>query len=183
MKIALSIGHSPKDGGAETYDKKYSEYSFWKHHLPLLQEELQQMGHQAPIVNRFDAGGTTPGHAAAACNSTGADLAIEFHFNSADSPAATGTETLYWESSPKGKLAAALVNDAMVKVLELKNRGLKPVNRHSARAVSYFAKTRMPAVLVEPAFAASNPQDNERLQNRVREFCVEVARAINECKP
>lgn len=53
MKIALSIGHSPKDGGAETYDKKYSEYSFWKHHLPLLQEELQQMGHQAPIVNRF----------------------------------------------------------------------------------------------------------------------------------
>ena len=120
MKIALSIGHSPKDGGAETYDKKYSEYSFWKHHLPLLQEELQQMGHQAPIVNRFDAGGTTPGHAAAACNSTGADLAIEFHFNSADSPAATGTETLYWESSPKGKLAAALVNDAMVKGLELK---------------------------------------------------------------
>ena len=43
MKIALSIGHSPKDGGAETYDKKYSEYSFWKHHLPLLQKELQQM--------------------------------------------------------------------------------------------------------------------------------------------
>ena len=38
MKIALSIGHSPKDGGAETYDKKYSEYSFWKHHLPLLQK-------------------------------------------------------------------------------------------------------------------------------------------------
>ena len=71
----------------------------------------------------------------------------------------------------------------MVKVLELKNRGLKPVNRHSARAVSYSAKTRMPAVLVEPAFAASNPQDNERLQNRVREFCVEVARAINEWKP
>ena len=41
----------------------------------------------------------------------------------------------------------------------------------------------MPAVLVEPAFAASNPQDNERLQNRVPRFCVEVARAINEWKP
>lgn len=150
---------------------------------PCCRRNFSRWGTQAPIVNRFDAGGTTPGHAAAACNSTGADLAIEFHFNSADSPAATGTETLYWESSPKGKLAAALVNDAMVKVLELKNRGLKPVNRHSARAVSYFAKTRMPAVLVEPAFAASNPQDNERLQNRVREFCVEVARAINEWKP
>ena len=183
MKIALSIGHSPKDGGAETYDKKYSEYSFWKHHLPLLQKELQQMGHQAPIVNRSDTGGTTPGHAAAACNNTGAHLAIEFHFNSADSPSATGTETLYWESSPKGKLAATLVNDAMVSVLELKNRGLKPVNRQSARAVSYFTKTGMPAVLVEPAFAASNPEDNERLQNRIRELCVEVARAINEWKP
>lgn len=125
----------------------------------------------------------TPGHAAAACNNTGAHLAIEFHFNSADSPSATGTETLYWESSPKGKLAATLVNDAMVSVLELKNRGLKPVNRQSARAVSYFTKTRMPAVLVEPAFAASNPEDNERLQNRIRELCVEVARAINEWKP
>lgn len=122
-------------------------------------------------------------HAAAACNSTGTDLAIDSISTARIHPAATGTETLYWESSPKGKLAAALVNDAMVKVLELKNRGLKPVNRHSARAVSYFAKTRMPAVLVEPAFAASNPQDNERLQNRVREFCVEVARAINEWKP
>lgn len=150
MKIALSIGHSPKDGGAETYDKKYSEYSFWKHHLPLLQKELQQMGtrHLSSTVPTPEE--PTPGHAAAACNNTGAHLAIEFHFNSADSPSATGTETLYWESSPKGKLAATLVNDAMVSVLELKNRGLKPVNRQSARAVSYFTKTRMPAVLVEP---------------------------------
>lgn len=183
MKIALSIGHSPKDGGAETYDKTYSEYSFWKKHLPLLEKDLKQMGHQVSIVNRSDAGGTTPGHAAAACNATGADLAIEFHFNSADSPSATGTETLYWENSPKGKQAAQLVNGAMVNVLELKNRGLKPVNRQSARAVSYFAKTRMPAILVEPAFAASNPEDNERLQNRIGEFCSQMAGAIDQWKP
>lgn len=183
MKIALSIGHSPTDGGAETIDRRYSEYSFWKQHLPLLRDELQYLGHQAVIVNRAAAGGATPGHAARACNAVNADLAIEFHFNSADSATATGTETLYWKNSRKGEQIARLVNDAMVAVLELRNRGLQPVDSSSARAVSYFAKTSMPAILVEPAFAASNTTDNERLQTRITPFCKALASAIDQWRP
>lgn len=183
MKIVLSIGHSPKDGGAETIDGKYSEYTFWKKHLPLLKQELEKLGHQAYIVNRSEAGGISPSYAALACNATGADLAVEFHFNSADSPTATGTETLYWKASRKGEEAARLVQDAMVAALGLKDRKLIPVSAANARAVNYFSKTRMPAILVEPAFAASNAGDNERLQSRMAEFCSGMAHAIDQWRP
>lgn len=179
MKVALCIGHSPKDGGAVTTDGKFSEYSFWKIHLPTLKAALEARGHQAVICNRSDAGGTTPSYAAAACNSTGADLAIEFHFNSADSPAASGTETLYWYNSRGGQRAAEWINQRMVEVLGLPNRGIKPVTLESNRAVNYFRKTRMPAVLVEPSFAASNVTDNDRLQTRVSALCEAIADAVD----
>lgn len=179
MKIALCIGHSPQDGGANCILGGQSEYEFWRQHLPTLKAELEALGHKAEIVNRSDAGGTTPSYAAIACNATGADLAVEFHFNSAESSYASGTESYYWHTSESGKLAAQLINDGMCIALGLPIRGIKPVSRPSDRSVSFFRVTKMPAVLVEPSFAGSNVTDCERLQTRVSRLCKCIAISIN----
>ena len=172
MKIALSIGHSPQDGGA------VSTYGFWREHVVRVKEELERLGHVAVVCNRTDAGGTTPSFAAKACNATGADLAVEFHFNSAGS-GATGTETLCFPGSKNGARAAGLIQAAMCDVLRLPDRGVKGV-ADTGRGYMYFKKTVMPAVMVEPAFAGSNVTDYDRLKERVAELCVAVARAIDK---
>lgn len=179
MKVALSIGHHPSAQGCKSADGSYTEYSFWKVHLPILKAKLERFGHTAVITNRADGGGASPSYAAIACNDVSADLAIEFHFNSA-SPTATGTESFCWYSSVKGKLAAQLINDAMVGVLGLTNRGIKMVSKSSDNAYSYFQKTKMPAVLVEPSFAASNATDCSRLVSRIEPLCDAIAVAIDK---
>lgn len=180
MKIvALSIGHSPQDGGAMATSRRWSEFSFWKAHIGRVKDELERLGHKAVVCNRSDAGGTTPSFAAKACNATGADLAVEFHFNSAGS-GATGTETFCWKGSGQGKSAATLIQEAMCAVLKLPDRGVKYVGSPLDNAYSFFQKTQMPAVLVEPAFAASNVTDCDRLEERADVLCGAIARAIDE---
>lgn len=137
------------------------------------------MGHKVYIVNRYDAGGSTPSYAAAACNATLADLAIEFHFNASDSRAASGTETFYWYNSARGKIAAEMIQHAMVEVLKLPDRGIKGVGRPSDNAYEFFHRTRMPAILVEPSFAASNVTDNDRLQTRIGDLIDALTIAID----
>lgn len=179
MKIALSIGHSPKDGGSVSTDGKWSEYGFWKEHVVRVKEELERLGHVAVICNRSEAGGTTPIFAARRCNEIGADLAVELHFNGAYTGVG-GTETLYWYASKNGKKAAELIQAAMCEVLKLPDRGLKPVRYKNDRAYYYFKETSMPALLLEPAFASSHVTDCDRLEERVDELCVAVARAIDK---
>lgn len=179
MNIALSIGHHPTARGCNTIDGRWTEYEFWRRYLPTLADQLDRMGHEVHIVNRYDAGGKTPSYAAAACNATNADLAIEFHFNSSDSRAASGTETFYWAMSARGKMAAEMIQQAMVGVLELPDRGIKGVSDPATNAYEYYRKTRMPAILVEPSFAASNATDNDRLQTRIGDLIDELAIAID----
>lgn len=177
--VALSIGHSPKDGGAVTTDRKFSEYDFWKLHIGKVAAELEGMGYKAVVCNRSEAGGTTPIFAACRCNAIGADLAVEFHFNGADTGIG-GTETLYWYASKNGKKAAELIQAAMCSVLKLPDRGLKLVRYENDRGYYYFKKTNMPALMLEPAFASSHVTDCDRLETRIDELCVAIARAIDE---
>lgn len=177
MRVALCVGHSPKDGGAMATNRRWSEYGFWLAHINEVKGELERLGHEAVVCNRFDAGGVTPSYAAMACNATGAGLAVEFHFNSAGS-GATGTETFCWGDSAKGRVAAGLIQEAMCEVLKLPDRGVKFVGRPEDNAYSFFKQTRMPAVLVEPAFAGSCVTDCERMEERASGLCVAIARAI-----
>lgn len=179
MKVALSIGHSRHDGGAMATSRKWSEYDFWRTHVNQVKDELERLGHVAVVCNRSDAGGTTPSYAAMACNASGADLAVEFHFNAAGS-GATGTETFFWRDSVKGRIAAELIQSAMCEVLKLPDRGVKPIGKPSDSAYAFFQKSRMPAVLLEPAFAGSNVNDCIRMEERAREMCMGIAGAIHE---
>lgn len=177
--VALSIGHSPQDGGSVTTDRKYSEYDFWKLHIDRVKSELERLGYNAVVCNRSEAGGITPIFAARRCNAIGADLAVEFHFNGADTGIG-GTETLHWYSSKNGKKAAELIQAAMCEVLRLPDRGLKPVRYKDDRGYYYFKETDMPALMLEPAFASSHVTDCDRLETRIDELCLAIARAIDE---
>lgn len=179
MKVALSIGHSPQDGGAVMTNRKHSEFSFWTAHIGKVKDELERLGYDAVVCNRSEAGGTTPIYAARRCNAVGADLAVEFHFNGADTGIG-GTETLYWYASKHGKRAAELIQAAMCDVLRLPDRGLKPIKCKSDRGYYYFRETRMPALMLEPAFASSHVTDCDRLEERVDALCVAIAGAIDE---
>lgn len=179
MRVALSIGHSPQDGGSVMTNRKHSEFSFWTEHIGKVRDELERLGYEAVVCNRAEAGGTTPICAARRCNDIGADLAVEFHFNGADTGIG-GTETLYWHSSKNGKRAAELIQAAMCEVLRLPNRGVKPVRCKGDRGYCFFKVTRMPALMLEPAFASSHVTDCDRLEERVDALCVAIAGAIDE---
>ena len=56
MRVALSIGHSPQDGGAVMTNRKHSEFSFWTAHIGKVKDELERLGYEAVVCNRSEAG-------------------------------------------------------------------------------------------------------------------------------
>ena len=112
------------------------------------------------------------------------DIILSFHLNSGVA-AATGTETLYWHTSTKGKKLAGLVQKNLVKVLGLADRGIKirrkPLDTEDAknqRGWEIFQKTKVPFVMLE-SFFISNDKDLkigtekkgvEKLQNILDEY-------------
>ena len=41
--VALSIGHSPQDGGSVMTNRKHSEFSFWTAHIGKVKDELERL--------------------------------------------------------------------------------------------------------------------------------------------
>lgn len=162
MKICLLAGHSSKDGGAETTPGGMSEHALALRVLPGIREHLERMGYSVVVTERERAGGTTPMYSALAANLAGADVAVELHFNSADSASAQGAEWLYYGPSERsGRIAKAML-DEWCRLTGLKNRGVLPVfgeTRHSGRFTtrgwSAFLKSRMPFFMAEPFFGSS----------------------------
>lgn len=176
-KVGLIIGHCEKAGGAVMYGGKYNEYGFWKKHIHLVADELVKYDIDPVILCREMAGGTSPSYAAKVANGANVDLAVEFHFNSASSPSASGTEVLYWYGSGNGLRAAKKLQRAMCGVLKLGDRGVVGVTRNG-RGAEYLRQTVMPAVIIEPCFAGSNPQDEAELIAKVKPLCKAIAQAI-----
>ena len=79
------------------------------------------------------------------------DICISFHLNASDNNEATGTETLCSKGSKNGSKLAILVNDAVVKTIGIKNRGIKEITRED-RGGRLVAGTTPPAVLTELFF-------------------------------
>jgi N-acetylmuramoyl-L-alanine amidase len=101
-------------------------------------------------------------------NEQDADLFLSLHLNSHAQATAQGTSTYYWAGSRAGALLAELVQQRLVAL------GLANCRAHG-RAYPILKETRMPAVLVEPAFI-TNAGDRRRLEDP--SFREAVARAI-----
>lgn len=101
-------------------------------------------------------------------NDEGADLFISLHLNAHEGGAGEGSTTFYFGGSRAGEALADRLQT------ELAALDLKDCRSH-ARSYPVLRETRMPAVLVEPAFI-TNPDDEKKMRDS--EFLGRVADAI-----
>lgn len=101
-------------------------------------------------------------------NDVGADLFLSIHLNSHDEPTAEGACAYYFGGSRSGEALADAVQGELVKL------GSRDCRTH-ARSYDLLRETRMPAVMVEPAFI-TNPDEEKKLERL--EHRAELANAI-----
>lgn len=157
--IAICVGHSRGDGGAVSVGG-VSEWNFNRQLGWVIVMNLKERGLEAVLIDRYMQGGYSKAmkYLAASLLSPLLDAAVELHFNSADSPAATGHEWLHWHASVPGRALAQALDARMVKAFPgHKRRGLQPI-RQEGRGAQYLSRLHCPAVICEPFFG-SNPQD------------------------
>lgn len=195
MKICLLPGHSPKDGGAVGSFGTLgtlSEYKLAQKVLPDIAAALRGMGHEVTITERAAAGGITPSYSATAANKTGADLAVELHYNSAGA-SSTGAEWLYYGPSDSSMRVAAAMLDKWCSLTGFRNRGplgcfeneakaaaKGSVHRYTTRANNAFLKSRMKFFIAEPFFA-SNPTECSKVAELLKsgDYARFMAQAID----
>ena len=112
------------------------------------------------------------------------DIILSFHLNS--DVKASGTETLHWHTSEKGKKLATLIQQNLVEVLGLPDRGIKirrkPLNDADAlnqRGWTMFRDTKVPFVMLE-SFFITNDGDLKRGNEKKEELAKAVVSAIKE---
>ena len=161
MKVVLLPGHAKSREGAAVCAGSHvgvGEFELARQYLPQLGAYLEAAGYEVAQTNRESAGGASPVYSAKAANATRADVALEWHFNSAG-PEVSGCEVLYWGPSSKGRWVAARISRAISRILGLKDRGAKPVWGPDDRGYHAFKRSEMPFFMIEPCFAGSNEKD------------------------
>lgn len=161
--LALIIGHSKVDGGAEgVAPLNKQEYAYNTEVARIAQLESKAMGVEIGIFTR-DNGGIKGAYSSATkwLDSMGKKGAIiELHFNAANG-VAVGTETLYADvKDEKGvneKAFAQAIQDEMCRVFSREtkgNRGLKrEIGAKGERGYSNLSQTvKYPSLIVEPFF-------------------------------
>jgi N-acetylmuramoyl-L-alanine amidase len=149
--IALIVGHTPVAPGAVSIGG-VSEFAYNSIVADRLEARLTALGYRVSRVAR-----DLPNNLAglpAKVNATGAQLAIELHFNSAADPAGNGCEMLHWHNSSGGRELADYMQQAVLQAFGLRNRGLKPIG-NGGRGDLLLRSTRMPCILTEPFFGSN----------------------------
>lgn len=167
MKIALIPGHGPSiDKGAENQDGT-TELDWNRDLVRRIKSHL--LGRAEVFVVHRVKERLSP---VEQINATGADIAVEFHLNSATGQA-TGTEMIY--ISQAGKLLAERLQKAVVSALRLADRGVK--TPWAGRGNYFLTKTKMPAVIAESFFIDND--DDLRIGNaRKEELAMAYANAL-----
>ena len=140
--------------------KDWGEWRLANEYLPKIAQGLRGLGYDVVRTQRSDAGGTTPSYSAKAANAVGADLALEFHFNSAGAKARGGM-VMHWGKSAPGKQFAKLLAQGITGLIgvPLFGDGTLAVPTPDNRGTEAFRKSRMPFFMLEPCFAGSNEAD------------------------
>ena len=163
MRIALLPGHAQEKEGAAMVCGHFCGYGEWAlatWYLPRVARGLRALGYEVAVTQRAAAGGTSPSYSAKAANATGADLAIEFHFNSA-SAKASGACCVCWKYSETGRAFALELARGMASLLGigLTAGGVIVQPGDEERGLMAFKKSRMPFFMAEPCFAGSSETD------------------------
>jgi len=152
-KLAIVVGHTQiRPGAIAVAPIDAYEYPWNTDLAKQMKGHADDAGMAIEIFYRDNVGITGAYQQAA---DFGASAVMELHFNSFESPAATGTETL-WATAASETFAQA-AQQAMDQALGLRSRGVK--HRNSGRG--FKSLTQLPAtpsILIEPFFG-SNPRD------------------------
>ena len=173
MKFALVVGHHEDSKGAENGGRRINEWDFNKKLTSNIMDgysgphEMFQVFRTYPTVMPYRN-----------VNELNVDFAVSFHCNAFRPNRASGTEVLYYHTSEKGKKAAQLFQDWIVKALELPDRGILP-RRYGDRGISILKNTRMPVILIEPFFIDNNG-DLDRMESRYDIFIENLTRAFDD---
>lgn len=151
-KVVIDAGHGGHDRGASaglTYEK----------HLALdvsrrLAAYLKKHGIRSSLTRERDQFVSLPRRVRMA-NTSGNEIFVSIHFNSASASSATGIETYYSSKNRKSYALAHMVQSASIYKTKTRNRGVKHGNFH------VLSQNNRPAILVECAFL-SNPSDRYR---------------------
>lgn len=163
MKIALLPGHAQTREGSQMLCGHFAGYGEWAlatWYLPKIADGLRSLGYDVVLTQRSDAGGTSPSYSAKAANATNADLALEFHFNSAGAKA-SGSCCVCWKYSDTGRAFALELARGMAALLNigLTSGGVIVQPSDEERGLMAFKKSRMPFFMLEPCFAGSSATD------------------------
>lgn len=182
IRVAVSPGHNAsKVGACHEGFCEYPETESWR---DVLAVALAAKGIEVFKVN--PAGLTAK---VASINAMDCAMAIEVHFNACGGCGASGTETLYYPGSVKGKAAAELVHVRLHAAMGNKDRGVKEGwykmdrpgvvdfygDEDGDEMPDYFLrKTNCTALIVEPEFV----EYSERIQAKRGEACKAMAEGI-----
>jgi len=172
--VAIVVGHHPDAQGATLSlgQESVTEWELWKDFAVELALTCRQRGVSADVVRRPN---MKPDKALGRrVNETGADVAIELHFNAAAAEEARGTKMIHWPGSDDGKRLAETLQRTTLDKMGLSSRGTE-----GRDDLGFLRYTDMPSVICEPAFG-SNQSDGFKLLSRLPELMRAYRTAIVE---
>ena len=151
-KIAIDPGHGGRDPGVVS--NKYREKDI---NLLLATELFSQLLKSAynPLLLREGDLSMTLANRVKKAADWQADLFISIHHNGHSNNQARGTETYHFPSSLIGQQAARVMQQELVNLLAIPDRGVK-----SSSSFYVLRHTPMPAVLLEPLFLTNSLDRN-----------------------
>jgi len=167
---ALVIGHSEKSPGAINVNSGMTEFAFnnkMAKQIKILSDKVE-----VHLVYR-----KTYKDLPDDINRLNPDFIMSLHCN-AFNKQASGTETLYYYKSRKGKLMAELTQARLVKTLGLKDRGAHGLTTED-RGGYLLRYTLKPCIIAEPFFI-DNDSDLNIAQQNFNPLCYAYIDAINE---
>lgn len=161
MKVAIVVGHNPRQPGAVRCDTREAEY-LWNSRIAMRIEETAAGGDYPGIEVKTFFRPYMGSYAREVrdvyprVDAFGADVSLELHFNSHENPKANGCEMLSSGSARSMQLSEALQN-AVLSRFEVRDRGVKVLGPKDDGYLALHAG-RAPAVILEPYFG-SNAKD------------------------
>ena len=159
MKVAVSVAHSEmKPGACHGGACEHGESLVWS---------LMVTDKLADPIECVMVQGESLTEKVAIVNEKQCDLALEIHFNSVAGGGVSGSETLYYPGSERGKEAAIIMQKHVVAAMQNPNRGVKEGwykqdrpgivdwygDEDGDETPLYFLKaTNCPALILEPEF-------------------------------
>lgn len=160
--IALIIGHTKASSGAYNPEFDQTEFAF---NEKLAQDIAEQVDLPCEIVYRETYQGLPQ-----KVNDLNPLFCISLHCN-AFNDQVSGCETLYYHNSEDSKEFAKMMQEEIVNVLDINDRGIKP--KHAEDRGGYILKyVEAPIILTEPFFI-----DNNKDLLRVKKFYNEFVQA------